>query len=234
VAIIVFLLYGQLFGYGMAVGSGIVEQKASRVVEVLLAKVTPAQLLAGKVLGIGLLGLAQLLLITLTGGALAFGTGLVELPRDSMAAIAVTAAWFVPGYAFYACVFAVAGGARPRQEELQNSLGPLTFAVFGAIAVAIAALRDPSSTLARIASFVPPTAPMVLPIRMADTGVAAWEIVVALLVMMLSVVSRRGAAHRLARAPRRRLARRRGLAVAAPGEAVLVREDHGLDPVAQP
>lgn len=183
----IFLLYGQLFGYGFAVASGVVEEKATRVVEVLLSTIRPVHLLAGKVLGIGLLGLAQLLAFAGLGLLLVQVTGVLELPPGAYGAIALSLAWFVLGYALYACAFAVAGALVSRQEELQNAVGPLTLVVFAALFAAFAAVNDPGGLVARVASFLPPTAPMVLPVRMILGGVAAWEIVVSVLVTLAGI-----------------------------------------------
>jgi len=109
----VFILYGQLFGYGMWVAMGVVEEKSTRVVEVLLATISPTHLLAGKVIGIGLLGLAQLTLIATLGVGIVLLTGATQLPPSAPAAIATALGWYVLGYAFYACVRDVRGAGVP-------------------------------------------------------------------------------------------------------------------------
>ncbi len=102
----VFLLYGQLVGYCMGVATGVVEEKATRVVEVLLAAVRPVQLLAGKVIGIGLVGLLQLLIIGALGLALAVAVNAITLPAGALGTVGLVLLWFVLGYAFYAGLFA--------------------------------------------------------------------------------------------------------------------------------
>lgn len=186
--LIVFVLYGQLLGYGLAVASGIVEEKQTRVVEILLATLRPAQLLAGKVLGIGVVGLLQLGLTIGLGLGLVLVTGLADLPPGAGEAIAWSLAWFVLGYGFYACAFAIVGALVSRQEELQNASTPLSLTILGALFGSFAALDDPSSTLARVFSFLPPTAPMVMPVRLALGEAAAWEVVVSVAVMVAAIV----------------------------------------------
>ena len=178
-AIAIMVLYGQLFGYGMWVASGIVEEKATRVVEVLLSSTKPRHLLAGKIVGIGALGLLQLLLTAALGLGAVLVTGLVDLPPGTMALLAQVVLWFVLGYAFYSCAFAMTGAIVPRQEELQNAMTPLMMVIFVSFFAAFAALQDPAGTVAQIASLVPFSAPLTMPIRMAAGQVAGWEIAVA-------------------------------------------------------
>jgi ABC-2 type transport system permease protein len=104
----VLLLYGQLFAYGYWVAAGVVEEKSSRVVEVLLATVRPSHLLRGKILGIGLLGLGQLLLIGLVGLFASTAVGSLDFPSGAVATIGLVLVWFVLGFFFYASLFAVA------------------------------------------------------------------------------------------------------------------------------
>ena len=117
----VLLLYGQLFAYGYWVAAGVVEEKSSRVVEVLLATVRPSHLLRGKILGIGLLGLGQLLLIGLVGLFASAAVGTLEFPSGAFATIGLVLGWFVLGFFFYASLFAVAGSIVTRQEDLDDN-----------------------------------------------------------------------------------------------------------------
>ena len=147
------------------------------MVEVLLATIRPTELLAGKVIGLGLLGLAQLLLIAVVGvgGALAFD--LVDIPGDLIGTAVSVVLWFVLGYAFYACAFACAGSLVPRVEELQSTTMPLTFVILISLFVAFAVNDDPGGTLARVTAFIPFTAPMTLPPRILVGEASALEVV---------------------------------------------------------
>jgi ABC-2 type transport system permease protein len=160
-------LFTVLVFYGQAVAQGVTEEKSSRVVELLLTTVSPRRLLAGKVLGIGALGLAQLLLaggVALIAGTLAGGAG---LPSAAPEAVALVVLWFVLGYAFYSVAFAVAGALVSRQEDLTTAMLPINLVLIGAFYLALIAVNvSPNGTLAQIAAFVPPLAPMVVPARM--------------------------------------------------------------------
>jgi ABC-2 type transport system permease protein len=160
-------LFTVLIFYGQAVAQGVTEEKSSRVVEVLLTAVTPRRLLTGKVLGIGLLGLAQLLLAggaALVAGRVAGGVG---LPAAAPTTVALVLLWFVLGYAFYSVAFAAVGALVSRQEDLSTAIVPITLVMTGSFYLAmIIANGNPDGTVAQISAFVPPFAPMVVPARM--------------------------------------------------------------------
>jgi ABC-2 type transport system permease protein len=171
------ILYGQLLGYGFWVATGVIEEKSTRVVELLLSTIRPRELLAGKVIGIGLLGLAQLLLIGAAGVVIGAASGQLDVTADVVAAVGIVLAWFVLGFLFYSCAFAVAGALVPRQEELQTATAPLTILIVMSFFLSFGALDDPGSGLARVMSFIPPSAPMVMPVRLIAGDAAAWEVV---------------------------------------------------------
>jgi ABC-2 type transport system permease protein len=171
------ILYLQLIGYGYAVAGGVVEEKASRVVEVLLSTVRPNRLLAGKIIGIGIVGFVQLLIIVIVGLAVAVAGDVVDLERDVVGAMAFALLWFVLGFAFYSGVYAVTGALVPRQEELQSVSTPVTFLLIIAYFISFAAFQDPEGVVATVASVLPPTAPMVLPTLIILGEVAAWQVV---------------------------------------------------------
>jgi hypothetical protein len=119
------------------------------------------------VLGIGALGLGQLLLAggaALLAGKLAGGAG---LPGAAPKTVALVVLWFVLGYAFYSVAFAAAGALVSRQEDLTTAMLPVNLVLIGAFYLALILVNGrPNSTLAQIAAFVPPLAPMVVPGRM--------------------------------------------------------------------
>ena len=179
---IVLILYGQLLTYGYWVAAGVVEEKASRVVEVVLSTIRPSQLLAGKVIGLGLLGLGNLLLIFGVGLGVAGATGALDVDGAVLGAAALALAWFLVGYAFYACAFACAGALVSRQEDLQSTMTPLTVMILVSFFVAFAVRQDPDGTLAHITAFIPITAPLTVPPRIVTGDVPGWEIVASLVV----------------------------------------------------
>jgi ABC-2 type transport system permease protein len=182
------LLYGQLFGFGFWVASGLVEEKSSRVGELLLTKVRPGDALAGKVLGIGIIGLAQLLLFVVVGLGIAVAVGSVDLPPGTAGVALSVLAWFVLGFGFYSCLFAIGGALASSVEELQSTTSPVTMVVVASFVVALVAARDPSGVAAVIGTYVPTTSPMVLPIRQAAGEVAWWEMVASVAILLATTV----------------------------------------------
>jgi ABC-2 type transport system permease protein len=183
------LLYGQLFGYGVWVATGVIEEKASRVVEILLSTIRSRQLLAGKILGIGTLGLLQLFIVTLYAIGLARVTGVIPLPAHVLGAAVIVLFWFVLGFAFYASLFAVAGSLVSRMEELQNVIVPLNLAIFASLFISLAAIQDPGSTLARVASIFPFSAVLTKPVRMVLGSASPLEIAASIVLLVGSTAA---------------------------------------------
>ena len=181
------LLYFLLILFGQFVAQGVVEEKSSRVVEVLLATIRPWQLLAGKIIGLGVLGLAQMLVIAVVGVAGALAFDVVSLPGQLVGTVVSVIAWFVIGYAFYACVFAVAASLVSRQEDLGSVLTPTTVLLVIGFVVAVQAAQQPAGTLATVTSFVPGLSPMVMPVRMAAGEAAWWEVGLAVVLMLAAI-----------------------------------------------
>jgi ABC-2 type transport system permease protein len=185
--IAVVLLFLAITFYCSFVLVGVVEEKSSRVVEVLLSRLRPTELLAGKVIGIGLVGLAQFTVVA--------GAALVALAVSDNSAIPATTPstmvwivfWFVLAYAFYSVLYAMAGSLVSRQEETQSMSLPLAGAMFVAYILAFAAVEAPNSSAAIVGSLFPPTAPMVMIVRIAHGVVPWWQIALSIALMAASI-----------------------------------------------
>ena len=182
------LLYTQLLLFGMTVASGVVEEKSSRVVEVLLAAIPSRSLLTGKILGIGALALLQLFVTGVVGVALAAASGAIELDGAALAALGVSLVWFVFGFALWACLFAIAGVIVSRQEDLQSSSAPLTILLVVSYLLVFPVLEEPSSTLALVVSLVPLSSPIVMPALVVMGEAGAAEIAASLGLLAAGVV----------------------------------------------
>ena len=173
--VMVVLLFLAITTYGSLVLSGVVEEKTSRVVEVLLARVPARNLLAGKVAGIGLLGLGQVAVTALAAlGAMALVDSL-DVPAARGSVIAWAVVWFVLGYALYAMVYGTLGSLASRTEDAQSVAGPVTVVLIVAYFASFAAIGSPDAPWATLLSFFPPTAPLVMPERIAMGATAWWE-----------------------------------------------------------
>jgi ABC-2 type transport system permease protein len=181
------ILYGLLIMFGQFVAQGVVEEKSSRVVELLLATMRPWQLLAGKVLGLGLLGLAQIVLIGTVGVAGALAFGVADVPGELIGTVGWVVAWFVLGYALYASIYAVAASLVSRQEDLPAVLTPTTILLVVSFLIAIQAAGDPGSTFATVTSYVPGLSPLVMPVRLAAGEAGPAEVGLAVLFMLVAI-----------------------------------------------
>ena len=185
----VVLLYGLLILFGQFVAQGVVEEKSSRVVELLLATMRPWQLLAGKIIGLGLLGLAQLVVIAVIGVAGALAFDVVGLPGQLIGTVLTVVAWFLLGYAFYASVFAAAASLVSRQEDLASVITPASILLIVGFVIAIQAGQDPGSTMATVTSYLPGLSPMVMPVRQAAGDAVWWEVALAVVLMLAAIAA---------------------------------------------
>jgi ABC-2 type transport system permease protein len=174
----VILLFISIFTFGTWVLTGVVEEKQSRVVEVVLSTIEPRDLLIGKVFGIGVLGLVQLVIMVSVGLTAGVLGGRFSLPPTTGPALALLIVWFILGYALYSTALGVLGALASRMEEASNASSPVSFIAMGSYFFSLlVAINDPAGTAARVASFIPPVAPMVVPLRAALGAIEPWEMV---------------------------------------------------------
>ncbi|GAA5086479.1 ABC-2 type transport system permease protein [Thermocatellispora tengchongensis] len=186
--LLVLTLFFLLISAVTQVAMGVVEEKGSRIVELLLTSIRPGELLGGKILGLGALGLLNLVVVIAAGLGSALATGLAGDLPDGMTGIVLGAlAWFLLGYAFFSALAAALGSLVSRQEEVSSVLTPMTTLLTAAYLVAFYAVTEPAGTLARVLSLVPPFSSMVMPVRTAAADVPVWEVGVAALLMLLAV-----------------------------------------------
>ncbi|MFF2270129.1 ABC transporter permease [Cellulosimicrobium cellulans] len=176
------LLFMAIMISGQLIAQGVVEEKTSRVVELLLSTVRPWQLMAGKVLGIGLVGLGQVALVVLAGVGTALGLGLVDTSTIDLGTAAVWAlVWFVVGFVSYALLMAGLGALVSRQEDVGAVTTPVTFLMIVPYVVGISvAPWAPDNPLVVWLSFVPLCSPLLMPVRIALGSAETWEALLAL------------------------------------------------------
>jgi ABC-2 type transport system permease protein len=168
--------------------TGVVEEKQSRVMEVVLATVLPRDLLMGKVLGIGLLGLVQLAVFVVAGIIAASFTQDFEIPATTPGAAIQLVLWFILGYTLYSTALGVLGALASRMEEASNASTPVTMVAMVSYFVAIfAVINDPRSVVAIVATFVPVAAPFVVPMRAALGAITPIEIGLAAIVTIVAI-----------------------------------------------
>ncbi len=187
VMIMTVLLFIAISTYGNLVLTGVVEEKSTRVVEVLLARIPARSLLAGKVVGIGLLGLAQFGLTALVALVAMTMVDTVDLAAVSGGVLAWAVVWFVLGYALYAMVYGALGSLASRTEDAQSVSGPVIVVLTAGYFGSFVAVGRPESGFARLASLFPPTAPLAMPSRIAMGAVEWWEPVLAVVLSVATI-----------------------------------------------
>ncbi|WIV60509.1 ABC transporter permease [Amycolatopsis nalaikhensis] len=179
--IVAFLLYISIITYGMMVAQGVVEEKSSRVVEILLASVRPWQLLLGKVIGLGLVGLTQLVILAGAGLVAASATGVFSLSGFAGGALLWGLLWYLLGFLLYATIYGALGSLVSRQEDTQSVVGPINIVlIIGFVAGFNLLLQDPSGSAAKVISLIPLLSPILMPARIATGAAAGWEIALSL------------------------------------------------------
>lgn len=181
------LLFMTITTYGSMVLSGVVEEKSSRVVEVLLARMPARNLLAGKIAGIGLLGLAQMALIVVVAIAALAMADSVDVPAARGSVLAWMVVWFVLGYALYATVFGAVGALASRAEDAQAVAGPVTVVLVAGYFASFATIGSPEAVWAKLVSYFPATAPLAMPNRLAMGAADWWEPLLAVALTLTTV-----------------------------------------------
>jgi ABC-2 type transport system permease protein len=187
VVVMTVVLFFGISVFGQMVLTGVLEEKASRVVEVLLARIPPRALLTGKIVGIGLLGLAQIGVTALAALVAVTVVHSVDVPAIRGPVLAWAIVWFVLGYALYATVYGALGSLGSRVEDAQSVAAPVTVVMMAAYFASFMTIGKPDSAAARALSYFPLTAPMAMPERIALGAVAWWEPVVAAMITLATI-----------------------------------------------
>lgn len=182
--VLAFLFFTGAVGSGAMIAGSVIEEKQSRLVEIIATAVPLRQLLAGKIIGSSVIALAQNLLLA--------GIGLVGLSFTDLSAVlpAMTATmiWFVVfftvGFVAVAALYAVAGSLASRTEDLQYTTTPLMMLLMGVYIVTFSA----DGVLERVLSYVPPASIVSMPVRVLNGDALWWEPIVSLLVLVVATL----------------------------------------------
>ena len=184
----IILMFIGIFTYGTWVLTGVVEEKQSRVVEVVLTTVRPRDLLMGKVLGIGILALFQLVILVGAGIIASQLSGRLSLPGTTASAVVQLLAWFVLGFAFYSTAMGFLGSLASRVDEASNASMPVTMtATLSYLLSILLVTQEPNGVVATILTFFPPSAPMVVPLRTALGAIQPWEVALSVAFMLVAI-----------------------------------------------
>jgi ABC-2 type transport system permease protein len=185
VGILLFLVLGL---YGSQVAQGVVEEKATRIMEILLATVRPTRLLAGKIVGIGIVGLMQIGIVAAATLVAVAVTNVVTTPALSPTAIVAYLVWFVLGFLMYSAGYAALASLVSRPEEVQGAIGPMALFPIASYLLAYLALANPTSPVVTVASLLPPFAPILMAVRMSGGDVPPWQVALALALTVAAIV----------------------------------------------
>jgi ABC-2 type transport system permease protein len=184
------ILYMVILLYGINVMRSVLEEKQTRIVEVLVSSLRPFQLMLGKVVGVGGVGLFQFSIWALAGYAMvryrtplleqlgvpASATSSFQLPSVNAALVLISATYFFLGYLLYSSLFAVVGASCNTDSEAQQAQQPVMMLLVVSLMTMFAVLQDPGGELAWWASMIPFSSPIVMPIRVAASEVPAGQL----------------------------------------------------------
>lgn len=197
-----FILYFALIVYGVQVAGAVVEEKSSRVIEILVSSLKPFQLLAGKVVGVGGVGLFQLLIWAVMAKILidqqAFFLSLFRidvpggeafaLPAVPLEMIGVLLLYFVLGFFLYATMFAAVGAMSSTEAEARQAQQPVVIVIVIPALLALGALNDPDGPIAVTLTLIPFSAPIAMPIRWSVAAVPLAELGLSVVLLLLTAV----------------------------------------------
>lgn len=197
-----FLLYFGVMIYGQQTATAVIEEKSSRIMEILASSLSPFQMLLGKVVGVGLVGLLQMgiwggtgYLLTSQRATLARIFGLsadavaaLPIPSMSPALLTVFLAWFAMGFLLYGALYAGVGSICNTVQEVQQTGMPVMILIMVGFFSIFALLGDPNGSLGRIMSLIPFFAPMVMPVRFSLVAVSGWELMLSLILTLAAII----------------------------------------------
>ncbi len=183
---IVFYILVLRYGFGLLMG--VVQEKATRVVEVVLSTTRPLELLAGKVFGSAVMVFSQAAILAVTALISAEAVGSDIVKTSGASAIAVAFVWVVIGYLLYSALFAAAGSLASKADDAQSVSLPLQIPLFVGYFASFTVLGSGGSgTLVKILAYVPFTAPMNMPVLAATGGAAPWQVVVSMAITVVTI-----------------------------------------------
>lgn len=191
------LLYVAITLYGQFVAAGVVEEKSNRIIEILLSTVRPRQLLLGKVVGIGLVGLVQLAILGVVAIVVVTRTQAISIPSVTVEAVAGGLLWFILGFILYALMFAAAASLVSRQEDLGAVTTPITLLIVGSYLAFFWAGANPDAPVAVALSVIPPVAPVIMASRIATGDAQLWQVALAIVLTLLEIAALNGLAARI-------------------------------------
>lgn len=190
------ILYVTILVYGVMVMRGVIEEKQSRIIEVLLSSVRPFELMLGKIIGIGAVGLTQYLIWAICGAGIsavaalpALATGAVKIPSISILQIVFFVVYFVLGYFLYATFYAMVGAIVSNDEDGQQMQMPVTMTIVVPVMLSTMVMRNPDSTASTILSLIPFFSPVLMFLRIGMQTPPWWQIALSIVLMIGTILA---------------------------------------------
>ena len=195
VLIFMIILYTTFLMYGMQNMKGVIDEKTNRIVEVIIASVRPTELMLGKIIGIGLVGLTQYLIwslvamnLSLPGIASLMAMGDSGAPTIPLSMIGYFLLFFLLGYFLYASIYTAIGAPFNTDQEAQQLSMIPSMLIIGGMAVYPSVMNSPNGPVAVFASLFPFTAPLIMYLRTAIAEPPVWQIALCIVILILSTI----------------------------------------------
>ena len=196
------ILYTAILLYGINVMSSVLEEKTTRIVEVLVSSLRPFQLMLGKVLGVGAVSMFQFLIWGVsarllfahrpaftTGGEVGEADQIFQVPRVSGATAAVFITYFLGGFFLYSAMFAAVGAISSSEQEARQAQQPISWLLVLSFVSMFGMLNDPGSAFAITLSLIPFSSPIAMPVRWAAGNLPASELALSLAILVAGIVA---------------------------------------------
>lgn len=190
---LLFFLYMTVLFYGIFVMRGVIEEKQSRIVEVLISSVRPTQMMLGKLIGIGLVGLTQIGIWALSaallsrGGAMIFASQEQKIPSIPTSLLVYFVLYFVLGFFLYATLYAAVGAIVSSEEDAQQVQFPVTMLLVVPMMIFGLVMSNPNSTSSIVLSMVPFFAPTLMMLRVAVINPPVWQVILSMVIMLVTI-----------------------------------------------
>jgi len=197
------VLYMVIMLYGVNVMRSVIEEKQSRIIEVLVSSLKPFELMLGKVIGVGSVGLFQVAIWAATAGLLITysvqvaglaglppeAAGSIQLPGVTVELLVLVLVYFFLGYLLYSSLFAVVGASVNQDSEAQQAQMPVIMLLMFSLFMSLGAMTSPDSQLARIGSLIPFSSPIIMPVRVATSDVGYGQILLSIGILAVGVIA---------------------------------------------
>jgi len=180
----VFLLAMAVFINGQLLLRSVLEERTNRMVEILLSTVSPKELMTGKILGLGSLGIVQIFFYISMGMTFGFYRGIEVVRLDELPLLFI---YFITGYFFFAAIYATLGSLFDNEQDAQQSMSIVSIIAMTPVIGSFYFLSNPNALITKILSFLPPMTPFMMILRIGSGAAELWEMVATIVLMILSV-----------------------------------------------